>query len=31
MKIDKKYVLNAKAYAEMFQKNNNKIEFIERR
>ena len=25
MKIDKKYVLNTKAYAKMFKKNNNKF------
>ena len=31
MKIDKKYVLNAKAYAEMFQKNNDKIEFYRKK
>ena len=31
MKIDKKYVLNAKAYTEMFQKNNDKIEFYKKK
>lgn len=31
MKIDKKYVLINKAYAKMFQKNNDKIEFYRKK
>ena len=31
MKIDKKYVLNTKAYAKMFKKNNEKIELYRKK
>ena len=31
MKIDKKYVLNTKAYAKMFKKNNDKIELYRKK
>ena len=31
MKIDKKYVLNTKAYAKMFKKNNDKIELYKKK
>lgn len=31
MKIDKKYVLNIKAYAKMFKKNNEKIELYRKK
>lgn len=31
MKIDKKYVLNTKAYAKMFKKNNEKIELYKKK
>ena len=31
MKIDKKYVLNTKAYTKMFKKNNEKIELYKKK
>ena len=31
MKIDKKYVLNTKAYAKMLKKNNEKIELYRKK